>query len=219
VTTAFSDYCEHAAALADDRRRAPAGDVMSAWTRAEADGVLSPEEVLSEGLLLVDGGAETTRTVITGAVLALIEHPDQYRRLLDQPELLPVAVEEFIRWVTPILNMRRTATRDTEIASTRVPAGDELLLMYSSANRDEEVFGPTADRFDVGRDPNPHIAFGFGTHFCLGAALARLEIRVMFEELLTRLGDLRLAEGTRPERIPNAFVRGFKSLPIEFTPA
>ncbi len=218
VATAFGDYCDHAGALADARRATPTDDVMSVWTGAEADGVMTPEEVLSEGLLLVDGGAETTRTVITGAVLALIEHPDQYQRLLDDPSLLPVAVEEFIRWVTPILNMRRTATRDTEVAGTPVRAGDELLLMYSSANRDEDVFGPTADRFDVGRDPNPHIAFGFGTHFCLGAALARLEIRVMFEELLPRLRDLRLAPGTRPERVPNAFVRGFKSLPVEFTP-
>jgi cholest-4-en-3-one 26-monooxygenase len=217
VTAAFSDYCDHAAQLADARRATPADDVMSAWVRAEADGVLTGEEVLSEGLLLVDGGAETTRTVITGAVLALIEHPDQLRRLLDDPSLLPVAVEEFIRWVTPILNMRRTATRDTEIAGTPISKGDELLLMYSSANRDEEVFGPTADSFDVGRHPNPHIAFGFGTHFCLGAALARLEIRVMFEELLPRLRDLRVTDG--PVRTPNAFVRGFESLHVEFTPA
>jgi cholest-4-en-3-one 26-monooxygenase len=219
VTDAFADYCEHAARLAAERRACPVDDVFSTWVDAEAQGVLSADEVLSEGLLLVDGGAETTRTVITGAVLALIEHPEQYRRLLDEPELLPLAVEEFIRWVTPILNMRRTATRDVELRGQRVRSGDELLLMYSSANRDEDVFGPTADRFDIGRDPNPHIAFGFGTHFCLGAALARLEIRVMFEELLPRLRDLRLAEGTRPERIPNAFVRGFKSLHIEFTPA
>ena len=217
VTEAFSDYCDHAAQLADARRVTPADDVMSAWVRAEAEGILNGEEVLSEGLLLVDGGAETTRTVITGAVLALIEHPDQLRRLLDDPSLLPVAVEEFIRWVTPILNMRRTATRDTEIAGTPISKGDELLLMYSSANRDEEVFGPTADSFDVGRHPNPHIAFGFGTHFCLGAALARLEIRVMFEELLPRLRDLRVAAG--PVRTPNAFVRGFESLHVEFTPA
>jgi cholest-4-en-3-one 26-monooxygenase len=219
VADAFGDYCEHAARLAESRRAAPTDDVMSVWTRAEADGVLSPAEVLSEGLLLVDGGAETTRTVITGAVLALVEHPDQHRKLLEEPGLLSVAVEEFIRWVTPILNMRRTATRDTEIAGTPIAAGDELLLMYGSANRDEDIFGRTASQFDVGRDPNPHVAFGFGTHFCLGAALARLEIRVMFEELLTRLRDLRLAPGTEPDRIPNAFVRGFKSLPVEFTPA
>ncbi len=217
VTEAFGDYCEHAARLADARRAAPADDVMSTWVQAEAEGVLTAEEVLSEGLLLVDGGAETTRTVITGALLALIEHPDQHQRLLDDPALLPVAVEEFIRWVTPILNMRRTATRDTEIAGTPISKDDELLLMYSSANRDEDVFGPTADAFDVGRHPNPHIAFGFGTHFCLGAALARLEIRVMFEELLPRLRDLRLAAD--PVRTPNAFVRGFESLHVEFTPA
>jgi cytochrome P450 family 142 subfamily A polypeptide 1 len=218
VAEAFGDYCEHAARLIAARRAAASDDVMSLWTAAEADGALSTDQVLSEGLLLVDGGAETTRTVITGAVLALIEHPEQYRRLVEDPSLLPVAVEEFIRWVTPILNMRRTATLDTAIAGTTVKTGDELLLMYPSANQDESVFGePHA--FDVGRDPNPHVAFGFGTHFCLGAALARLEIRVMFEELLPRLGNLRLAAGTTPERIPNAFVRGFRSLHVEFDPS
>jgi cytochrome P450 family 142 subfamily A polypeptide 1 len=217
VTDAFADYCEHGARLAKARQQSPTDDIMSVWMEAEAAGVLTPAQVLSEGLLLVDGGAETTRTVIAGAVLALIEHPDQYVRLRDDPGLLPVAVEEFIRWVTPILNMRRTATVDTEVAGTPVKADDEVLLMYSSANRDEAVF-EEPERFDVGRDPNPHVAFGFGTHFCLGAALARLEIRVMFEELLTRLHGLRLAPGTRPERIPNAFVRGFRSLHVEFTP-
>lgn len=215
VVEAFGDYCEHAGRVIEARRAAPADDVMSTWTRAEADGVLSADQMLSEGLLLIDGGAETTRTVITGAVLALTEHPDQYRRLLDDPSLLPVAVEEFIRWVTPILNMRRTATRDTAVAGTSVARGDELLLMYPSGNRDETTFD-APDRFDVGREPNPHIAFGFGTHFCLGAALARLEVRVMFEELLPRLRNLRLAPGTTPERIPNAFVRGFRSLHVEY---
>jgi cytochrome P450 family 142 subfamily A polypeptide 1 len=218
VADAFADYCEHAARVAEERRARPVDDIFSLWTGAEADGVLTAEEVLGEGLLLVDGGAETTRTVITGAVLALIEHPDEYRRLLDDPSLLPVAVEEFIRWVTPILNMRRTTTRDVDVAGTTIPAGDEVLLMYSSANRDEAVF-EEPHRFDVGREPNPHVAFGFGTHFCLGAALARLEIRVMFEELLPRLRDLRLAPGAQPERIPNAFVRGFRSLHVEFTQA
>src|SRR5829696_4218933 len=173
VAEAFADYCEHAARLMEARQAAPTDDVMSLWMQAEADGILTTEQVLSEGLLLVDGGAETTRTVITGALLALIEHPDQLRRLLDEPALLPVAGEEFIRWVTPILNMRRTATRDTEVAGTPVKAGDELLLMYPSANRDEAMFD-APERFDVGREPNPHVAFGFGTHFCLGAALARL---------------------------------------------
>ncbi|HMF03810.1 MAG TPA: cytochrome P450 [Acidimicrobiia bacterium] len=218
VAEAFGDYCEHATRLMDARRRTPADDVMSLWTEAEATGALTPDQVLSEGLLLVDGGAETTRTVITGALLALIERPEEHRRLLEEPELLPVAVEEFIRWVTPILNMRRTATRDVEVAGAPVQEGDELLLMYPSANRDEAVF-EAPQRFDVGRQPNPHVAFGFGTHFCLGAALARLEIRVMFEELLPRLRDLRLATDAPPERIPNAFVRGFRSLHVEFSSA
>src|SRR6266511_4883046 len=181
VVEAFGDYCEHAARLMETRQAAPADNVMSLWTEAEAAGVLSTDQVLSESLL-------------------------------------PVAVEEFIRWVTPILNMRRTATRDAEVAGTPVSEGDELLLMYPSANRDEEVFD-APERFDVGREPNPHVAFGFGTHFCLGAALARLEIRVMFEELLPRLRDLRLAAGTAPYRIPNAFVRGFRSLHVNYTPA
>ncbi|HMG26521.1 MAG TPA: cytochrome P450, partial [Acidimicrobiia bacterium] len=216
VAEAFADYCEHAARLMEARQRTPADDVVSLWMEAAAEGVLTPDQVLSEGLLLVDGGAETTRTVITGALLALIEHPDQHRRLLEEPELLPVAVEEFIRWVTPILNMRRTATRAAEVAGTPVQKGDELLLMYPSANRDEAVFDEP-QRFDVGRQPNPHVAFGFGTHFCLGAALARLEIRVMFEELLPRLRDPRLAADSPPERIPNAFVRGFRSLHVEFS--
>src|SRR5262249_61002985 len=125
--------------LREGRRRRPADAVVTLWMEAAAEGVLTPDQVLSEGLLLVDGGAETTRTVITGALLALIEHPDQHRRLLEEPELLPVAVEEFIRWVTPILNMRRTATRAAEVAGTPVQKGDELLLMYPSANRDEAV--------------------------------------------------------------------------------
>jgi cholest-4-en-3-one 26-monooxygenase len=213
VAEAFGDYCEHAARLMEARQSTPADDVISVWMEAEGAGVLTGDQVLSEGLLLVDGGAETTRTVISGALLALIEHPEQHRRLLEEPELLPVAVEEFIRWVTPILNMRRTATRDAEVGGTPVQEGDELLLMYASANRDEAVFDEP-HRFDVGRQPNPHVAFGFGTHFCLGAALARLEIRVMFEELLPRLRDLRLAPDAPPERIPNAFVRGFRSLHV-----
>jgi cholest-4-en-3-one 26-monooxygenase len=217
---AMMEFAAATVALHGEKLRCPADDIMSIWTQAELDGQRLPiETAISDAILLLDGGAETTRTVITGALLALIEHPDQHQRLLDEPALLPVAVEEFIRWVTPILNMRRTATRDVEVAGTPIAKGDELLLMYSSANRDEDVFGPDADVFDVGRHPNPHIAFGFGTHFCLGAALARLEIRVMFEELLPRLRDLRLAADTPPVRTPNAFVRGFESLHVEFTPA
>ncbi len=215
VAEAFGDYCEHAARLMEARQSTPADDVMSVWMEAEAAGVLTGDQVLSEGLLLVDGGAETTRTVITGALLALIEHPDQHRRLLEEPELLPVAVEEFIRWVTPILNMRRTATRDVEVARTPVQEGDELLLMYPSANRDEAVFDEP-HRFDVARQPNPHVAFGFGTHFCLGAWLARLELRVMFEELLRRIPQWELVDPDEPQIVPGTFARAYDRIRIRY---
>src|SRR5262249_16850906 len=137
VAEAFGDYCEHAGRLMEARRRAPSDDVVSLWMQAEAAGVLTPDQALSEGLLLVDGGAETTRTVITGALLALIERPREHRRLLDEPELLPVAVEEFIRWVTPVLNMRRTAPRATEVPGAAVAQGDQVPLRGPWARRAE----------------------------------------------------------------------------------
>ena len=127
-------------------------------------------------------------------------------------------MEEFIRWVSPILNMRRTATETNELHGQTIAAGDELLLMYSSANRDERVFRDP-ETYDVTREHNHHVAFGFGTHFCLGASLARLEIRVMFEELLRRIPDWRLAPGAEPAVVPSAFTRGYDAVPIEFTPA
>ena len=125
-------------------------------------------------------------------------------------------VEEFIRWVTPILNMRRTATETHELHGQTIREGDELLLMYGSANRDESVF-EEPERFDVLREHNHHVAFGFGTHFCLGASLARLEIRVMFEELLRRIPEWRLAPGAEPRILPSAFARGYDAVPIEFS--
>jgi cytochrome P450 family 142 subfamily A polypeptide 1 len=127
------------------------------------------------------------------------------------------AVEEFIRWVTPILNMRRTVTEDHELHGKQLHQGDEVLLMYSSGNRDERVFDDP-ERFDVTREHNHHVAFGFGTHFCLGASLARLEIRVMFEELLRRIPDWRLAPGAEPRILPATFARAYDAVPIEFTP-
>jgi cytochrome P450 family 142 subfamily A polypeptide 1 len=196
-----------------------ADDLVSLMLSARDDGsVLRDDgEVGMEGLLLLNGGSDTTRHVISGAMLALLQHPDQLSRLAQDPDLMPTAVEEFIRWVTPILNMRRTATRDLDLAGTPVREGDEILMMFSSANRDETKF-EAPERFDVTRDPNPHLAFGLGTHFCLGASLARLELRVAFEELLRRLPDLHLAPGFEPTFVPNAFVRGLGSLELEFTP-
>jgi cytochrome P450 family 142 subfamily A polypeptide 1 len=205
--------------VANERRACPMDDLMSVWTHAEVDGQpLSDADLAADALLLLDGGAETTRTVITNGFDALIEHPEQRELLRREPERIPVAVEELIRWTTPILNMCRVATRDTEIAGTPIAKGQQVVLMYSSANRDETVF-EDPQRFDVTREPNPHIAFGFGTHFCLGAALARLELRIMFEELTRRLTDWQRADDLGPRRTPNAFVRGIEAFPVTFRAA
>jgi cholest-4-en-3-one 26-monooxygenase len=216
---AVEDFVAAAMEVIAERRQTPRDDLISVWCHQPVDGRgLSDGEIVSEALLLLDGGAETTRTVIGSTVLALIEHPDQYQLLVDEPALIgDTAVEEFIRWVTPILNMRRTATEDHELHGRALRAGDQLLLMCGSANRDPAAF-PDPERFDVTRRHNLHVAFGFGTHFCLGAALARLEIRVMFEELLRRLPDLRLAPWADPRRQPSAFACGLKDLRVEFTP-
>jgi cytochrome P450 family 142 subfamily A polypeptide 1 len=154
--------------------------------------------------------------VIANGVDTFIRHPDQRILLRDRPELLAVAVEELIRWTTPVLNMCRVATRDAEVAGTAIRRGQQVVLMYGSANRDESVFDEP-QRFDVTRDPNPHIAFGFGTHFCLGASLARLELRIMFEQLIARLDDWAWADDAGARRTPNAFVRGIESLPFTFS--
>ena len=217
---AVGDFVGAAIEVIAERRSQPRNDLISVWCHQPVDGrAMSDGEIVSEALLLLDGGAETTRTVIGSTVLALVEHPDQHQRLLVEPDLIgDTAVEEFIRWVTPILNMRRTATEDHELHGQPIRAGDQLLLMYGSANRDPAAFAEP-ERFDVGRRHNLHVAFGFGTHFCLGAALARLEIRVMFEELLRRLPDLRLAPWADPRRQPSAFACGLKDLRVEFTPS
>jgi cytochrome P450 family 142 subfamily A polypeptide 1 len=214
---AYMRYREYESAVIGARRATPADDLASILVHAEIDGErLDEEEVLAELLLLLVGGNETTRNVISGAMEALIAHPDQRQLLIDDPTLIPDAVEEFIRWVTPILNMRRTTTQDVEVRGQVLREGDQVLLMYGSANRDEAVFDQP-DRFDVRRHPNPHVSFGFGSHFCLGASLARLEIRLMYEEVLPRLRDIRLAGEV--QRAPSSFIRGIVSMPVEFTAA
>jgi cytochrome P450 family 142 subfamily A polypeptide 1 len=216
---AYFQYREYESAIIEARRKAPADDLTSVLVHAVVEGErLDHEELLAELLLLLIGGNETTRNVISGAMEALLAHTDQLALLRDDPSLLPDAVEEFIRWVTPILNMRRTATVDVELHGRTIAAGDQVLLMYGSANRDEAHF-TDPDSFNVRRHPNPHISFGFGPHFCLGASLARLEIRVMFEELLRRIPDIRLAPGAVVERTPSSFIRGIVRMPVEFTPA
>ena len=205
--------------LINARRESPQDDLISIWATTEVDGRLwTDAEIISECLLLLDGGAETTRTVIGAVIRELALRPDQRSILIDDPSVLgQTAVEEFIRWVTPILNMRRTATRDLEFRGKSIKKGDQLLLMYASANRDESVF-EDPDNFDVRRSHNHHVAFGFGTHFCLGSSLARIEIRVMFEELLRRIPDWRLTPGVESKILGATFTRAYDRVEIEFTP-
>jgi cytochrome P450 family 142 subfamily A polypeptide 1 len=219
---AVLEFAAAALEVLEARRAEPRDDLFSVWAHTEVvmpDGTATPmsdDDIVHEALLLLDGGAETTRTVIGTMCLELARHPDERAKLLADPSILgTTGVEEFIRWVTPILNMRRTATEDHELHGEAVHAGDEILLMYSSANRDERVFDEP-ETLDVTREHNHHVAFGFGTHFCLGASLARLEIRVMFEELLRRLPAMRLAPGAEPRKVPSAFACAYDAIPMEW---
>ncbi|HMC70695.1 MAG TPA: cytochrome P450, partial [Mycobacteriales bacterium] len=201
--------------IADRRSKPPQDDLVSILCYADIDGErLDDESIIQESLLILIGGDETTRHVISGGMLALIEHPDQRDRLAAHPEGMEVAVEELLRWITPIKNMSRTVTKDVELAGKQLHEGDQLILLYPSANRDEAVF-ERPDELDLTRHPNPHLAFGFGPHFCLGASLARLELRVMFDEVLRQAPTLRLAEGTElPYRASN-FIVGLEAMPVE----
>jgi cytochrome P450 family 142 subfamily A polypeptide 1 len=214
------EYAQYALGVIRDRRAKPPGDdLMSVLVHAEIDSQkLDDEALVHESLLILVGGDETTRHVITEGMEALIRFPAQRDVLLRDPGKIPVAVEEMLRWVTPIKNMNRTATRDSVLRGQKVREGDRLLLLYPSANRDERVFRDP-DVFDVERSPNDHVAFGgYGTHFCLGASLARLELRVMFEELLRRLPDLQLASEEALPLRPNNFIAGVESMPVVFAP-
>jgi cytochrome P450 family 142 subfamily A polypeptide 1 len=156
---------------------------------------------------------------MTGGLEQLIHHPDQRRKLTEDPSKIVVAVEEMIRWVSPIMNMNRTVTRDTVLHGERLREGDRVLLLYPAANRDARAF-EHPDRFDVERWPNHHVAFGgYGVHHCLGASLARLELKILFEELLPRMPDVRLATDEPLERRPNNFIVGIEKMPIAFTPS
>ncbi len=214
---AFVEYTLYAAEVIAARRAEASDDLMSILVHAEVDGDrLSDDEIVQESLLILIGGDETTRHVISGGVHQLLLHRDQWERLAAEPVTRPAAVEEMLRWVTPIKNMVRTATRDVELGGKQIHQGDELMLLYPSANRDEAVFEDPFT-FDSARTPNEHVAFGFGTHFCLGASLARLEISVMLDELLTRMPALRLADpDAEPVYRPANFVSGLEVLPVRF---
>ncbi|HEY4331623.1 MAG TPA: cytochrome P450 [Ilumatobacteraceae bacterium] len=211
------EYYEYITRVLEERRAEPGDDLVSTLIHSEVDGEsLDDAQIIGNALLLLVGGNETTRNVIAGGLHALITNPEQLAIARASADDLTDVVEEALRWVTPINNMNRHTTADVEMRGVTIPAGSQVLMVYSSANRDETVFADPF-QFDVTRHPNPHIAFGFGPHLCLGAALARLELNVIFREVLTRLDDLRLAD---PEFVPtyghSSFVRGMPALPVRF---
>lgn len=220
ATMAFIGYTEYATKVIADRKDNPRNDLMSILVHAEVDGDrLDHQAIIDESLLILIGGDETTRHVISGGAYQLLVERDRWDRVRADPEtLLPTAIEEMLRWVTPIKNMNRTATRDVELRGQQIKEGDNVLLLYPSANRDEEVFENPFE-FDITRDPNDHLAFGgFGTHYCLGKSLARLELQVMFEQLFKRLPDLELVSGVEPSYRPANFVSGYEEMRVRFTP-
>jgi cholest-4-en-3-one 26-monooxygenase len=205
----------YANTLGEVRKGGKGDDLVTILMNGEVDGTsLSEPEFDSFFLLLAVAGNETTRNLIAGGLLALIEHPEQRARLVEKPSLVSSAVEEMLRWVTPVVHFRRTALRDTELRGVKIKEGEKVVVYYPSANRDEDVF-ESPRLFDVGRSPNEHLAFGVGQHFCLGNNLARLEIRVMFEELLRRLPDMELAGPVK--RLRSNFINGVKEIPVKFT--
>ncbi|MFB4301288.1 cytochrome P450 [Actinomadura sp. NTSP31] len=209
------DFFAYFQSLTDERRKHPTDDLASAIANARIDGEpLNDFDTASYYVIIATAGHDTTSATIAGGLQALIEHPDQRERLTKNPGLMPLAVDEMIRWVTPVKEFMRTATRDHDLRGVTIRKGDAVLLSYPSANRDEEVFDEPF-RFDVGRDPNKHLAFGFGVHYCLGAALARIEVRAFFEELLLRLDSIEFAGPA--ESIATTFVGGLKRLPVRYS--
>ena len=200
-------------AIVKERHATPRDDLVSVLDHGRVDGeALSAEDINMFVLTLLVAGNETTRTLIANGLAVLADHPDQRAALVADPSGIPLAVEELLRWEAPIMSFCRTATRDTRIGDTAIAEGDPVLLLYQSANRDEAVFGATADRVDLTRDPNPHLSFGYAEHYCMGAGLARLEARVLLEELLARWPEYALAGPL--ERLPNRLVRGVRHLPL-----
>jgi cytochrome P450 len=202
--------------LTQKRRAEPTSDVLSELARAEVEGdQLSEAELAMFLVQLLVAGNETTRNLISGGLVALAENPGQWEKMADDRALLPTAVEEMLRWTTPVVSFMRTATRDTELSGVAIATGEPVLMLYASANRDEGVFGRSAASFDVSRHPNPHIAFGNGPHFCLGAALARLEARLVFEELLDRFDAVTPAGEV--ERSGSSVIAGVRRAELSFS--
>lgn len=217
VINAAVEFYTYTTKAMEARRGGTGDDLISKFMTPLDDGtVMDDAHVIGNALLLLVGGNETTRNVIAGGLEALIRRPDQMAIARRSPEDLERAIEECLRWVTPIVNMVRVTTRDVEVRGVTIPEGSQVLMHYTAANRDEDHFDRPGE-FDVTRDPNPHISFGWGPHLCLGASLARLELKIVYTEVLSRLSDLRFAA---PDFVPEyghaSFVRGMKSLPVTF---
>jgi cholest-4-en-3-one 26-monooxygenase len=227
VEKAGAAYIEYAGYLQEifaERREHPRDDLVSILVAAQGEGSLASDgenmqadELLQFMTLLLVAGNETTRNALSGGMLTLTENPDQMARLREHPELCASATEEILRWVSPVVGFRRTATQDTGLRGQKIRTGEKVLVVYQSANRDPDIFDDP-DSFRIDRDPNEHLAFGIGTHFCLGANLARLEIRIMLEELMRRIPDIDLAPGESARRTLSILVRGIASMPVVFTP-
>jgi cytochrome P450 family 142 subfamily A polypeptide 1 len=219
ATDAFAEYAEYERSVIESRRREPTDDLTSVLVHAEVDGDrLDDDEIVHESLLILVGGDETTRHVISGGMEQLLANPAQHRSLVGDRSGVPVAVEEMLRWVSPIKNMCRTVTSPVLFHGSSLQAGQKVMLLYESANFDEGAFD-NPERFDASRQPNEHLAFGFGPHFCLGNSLARLEMRVMFDRLLHRLPDMSLATTDPLPRREANFISGLESMPVRFSPA
>ena len=211
-----AEFQQFFAEVVEERRRAPQDDMVSALVRAEgADETLTTDEIISFAMLLLIAGNETTTNLIGNAMLALTEHPDELRKVVDDPSLIPSMIEEALRYDSPVQFLFRQATADVEVGGATIPKGSAIVPIYASGNRDDRKYADAA-RFDVTRNPQGHLAFGQGIHFCLGAPLARLEARVAFEELLALRGLERAGEA---ERIDSLFLRGMRHLPLAFEPA
>jgi cholest-4-en-3-one 26-monooxygenase len=219
----MGDFMTYLSEAVESRRASPRDDILSQILQAGQAGVLDGferfhldgDEVRDFALFLLVAGTETTRNAISQGMLALLQHPDERRRLSGDPELWPTATDEILRWTSPVRAMRRVALRDTTLRERKILEGQSVVMVYASANRDEAVF-EEAHRFLVDRRPNEHLAFGFGPHYCLGANLARMEVRVVLQRILERLPRLRLSEGGRAVPTPSALIDGLAELPVEW---
>lgn len=231
AAAAFAEYVEYLIPIIEEKRSNPQDDLISILIGAHDEGnlaggeatavegidELTNDELLMFLVILLVAGNETTRNAITGGLKAFSDFPDQKQRLLDDPGLIDMAAEEIVRFVSPVISFSRTVTRDHELLGKQLREGDKVLLLYQSANRDASVFD-APDAFRIDRDPNPHLGFGIGPHFCLGANLAKLEIKLVFEQLFSRLRDIRVKDGAQVERAENALVLAIEHLPAMFTP-